>query len=94
VHDLIDHLQPETGRQLRIVATTRPSPIPLFAATAPVGPELVGNLQDAFRAAIDAVELKAERDMLLLADFVVPTREPYEALRKRAEAAAAYPDAW
>jgi len=94
VHDLIDRLQPETGKQLRVVATTRPSPIPLFVATAPIEPELVGKLQAAFRAAIHAEALKAERDMLLLADFVIPTREPYDALRQRAEAAESYPDAW
>jgi len=94
VHDLIDRLQPETGKQLRVVATTRPSPIPLFVATAPIEPELVGKLQAAFRAAMHAEELKAERDMLLLADFVIPTREPYDALRQRAEAAESYPDAW
>jgi ABC-type phosphate/phosphonate transport system substrate-binding protein len=94
VHDLIDRLQPETGKQLRVVATTRSSPIPLFVATAPIEPELVGKLQAAFRAAMHAEELKAERDMLLLADFVIPTREPYDALRQRAEAAESYPDAW
>ncbi|MBV8835062.1 MAG: PhnD/SsuA/transferrin family substrate-binding protein [Alphaproteobacteria bacterium] len=94
VHDLIDNLQPETGKQLRVVATTRASPIPLFVATAPIDPEQVRNLQDAFRAAIETDEMKAERDMLLLADFVVPQREPYEALRRRADAAERYPDTW
>lgn len=94
VHDLIDNLQPETGKQLRTVTTTRPSPIPLFVATAPIDPKQVRNLQEAFRAAIETDDLKAERDMLLLADFVIPLREPYEALRRRAEAAERYPDQW
>jgi len=94
VHDLIDNLEPETGRQLRVVATTRASPIPLFVATAPIDPKQVRNLQGAFRAAIETDELKPERDMLLLADFVIPQREPYDALRRRADAAASYPDAW
>ena len=39
-------------------------------------------------------ELKAERDMLLIADFVIPEQAPYQALRARAEAAAIYPDVW
>jgi len=94
VHDLIRNLQPATGAQLRTIATTRASPIPLFVATAPIGPDLVGKLQAAFKAAARADALEAERDMLLIADFVVPERAVYEALRARAEAAAAYPDAW
>ena len=94
VHDLIRNLQPATGAQLRTIATTRASPIPLFVATAPVGPDLVGKLQAAFKAAARADALKVERDMLLIADFVVPERAVYEALRARAEATAACPDVW
>jgi hypothetical protein len=55
---------------------------------------LVGKLQAAFASAMRAEELQPLRDTLLLADFVVPQREPYEALRRRAQAASAYPDAW
>lgn len=94
VLDLVRHLQPDTGARLRTIATTRASPIPLFVATAPMGADLVGNLQAAFRSATRAEDLKAERDMLLIADFVIPEREPYQALRARAEAAAVYPDVW
>jgi len=94
VLDLVRHLQPDTGAKLRTIATTRAAPIPLFVATAPIGADLVGNLQAAFRSAARAEDLKAERDMLLIADFVIPEREPYQALRARAEAAAAYPDVW
>jgi len=60
----------------------------------PIDPDLVGKLQAAFKAAARADALEAERDMLLIADFVVPERAVYEALRARAEAAAAYPDVW
>lgn len=94
VFDLVRHLQPATGAQLRTVATTRASPIPLFVATAPIGQDLVGKLQAAFMAAARAEELEAERDMLLIADFVIPEQAPYQALRARAEAAAIYPDVW
>jgi hypothetical protein len=66
----------------------------LFVTTAPIGPELVGKLQAAFLSAACADELKAERDMLLIADFVIPEQAPYQALRARAEAAAIYPDVW
>jgi ABC-type phosphate/phosphonate transport system substrate-binding protein len=94
VLDLIRHLQPDLGAQLRTIATTLASPIPLFIATAPVERELVGKLQGAFASAMRAEELQPLRDTLLLADFVVPRHEPYETLRERARAANAYPDAW
>jgi hypothetical protein len=51
-------------------------------------------LQDAFAAAMAAEELQSLRDMLLLADFVVPQRARYEILKARAQSASAYPDAW
>jgi hypothetical protein len=66
----------------------------LFVTRAPIGPDLVGKLQAAFLSAAGAEQLKAERDMLLIADFVIPERAAYEALRARAEAAAVYPDVW
>jgi hypothetical protein len=66
----------------------------LFVATAPIAADLVGKLQATLAAAARAEDLKAERDMLLIADFVVPEPAAYEALRVRAEAAAAYPDVW
>ena len=94
VLDLIRHLQPEVGAQLRTIATTPASPIPLFIATAPLDRDLVGKLQDAFASAMRTEELQPLRDTLLLADFVVPQHEPYEVLRARAQAASAYPDAW
>jgi hypothetical protein len=55
---------------------------------------LVGKLQAAFISAARADELKAERDMLLIADFVIPEHAAYEALCARAQAAAIYPDVW
>jgi ABC-type phosphate/phosphonate transport system substrate-binding protein len=94
VLDLIRHLQPDLAGQVRSIATTRESPIPLFVATGPVEQDLVRKLQDAFAAAMAAEELQSLRDMLLLADFVVPQRARYEILKARAQSASAYPDAW
>jgi len=94
VLDLIRHLQPDLAAQLRSIATTCESPIPLFVATGPVDQDLVRKLQDAFAAAMRAEELQSLRDTLLLADFVVPQREPYEMLKARSQSASAYPDAW
>ena len=79
---------------MRSIATTQESPIPLFIATGSIDPDLVRKLQDAFAAAMAAEELQSLRDTLLLADFVVPQREPYEILKARAQSANAYPDAW
>ena len=84
---LIDHRWPiQDHADIEFIATVR--------LTAPIAPDLVGKLQAAFMSAACADELKAERDMLLIADFVIPERAPYQALRARAEAAAIYPDVW
>ena len=94
VLDLVKHLRPEIAEQLRVIDTTPPSPIPLFIATAPIGAELAGKLQDAFVAAVTATELQPQRNALLLDGFVIPERDQYEPLRRRARAADAYPDVW
>lgn len=94
VLDLVRNLRPDLAAQLRVIETTRPSPIPLFIATAPLPPLLAGKLQAAFASAVMAEELQPQRDALLIADFVSPRNSDYVELRKRAEAASAYPDVW
>jgi hypothetical protein len=94
VLDLVKHLRPDIAAQLRVIETTRPSPIPLFIATAKLDPSLAGKLQAAFAAAVTAKELQSHRDALLIADFVTPHRSHYEELRERAQAASVYPDVW
>jgi ABC-type phosphate/phosphonate transport system substrate-binding protein len=95
VLDLVKNLRPDVAGQLRVIeTTTRPSPIPLFVATAKIDQSLAGKLQAAFAAVIVAEELKPQRDTLLIADFVTPHRSDYEELRERAKAASAYPGVW
>lgn len=94
VLDLVKHLRPDLARQLRVIETTRPSPIPLFIATADIDLPLAGKLQAAFASAVTAEELQPQRDALLIANFVTPRRSDYVELRERAEAASAYPDVW
>ena len=72
VHDLIRHTEPEYAAQVRIVATTDPTPMPPIIATAVLTDDDLLRLRAAFRGAIAAPELAAARAALLLADFVLP----------------------
>ncbi len=72
VHDLIRHSEPEYAAQVRIVATTAPTPMPPIVATAALSQDDLVRLRNAFKAAIAAPELAAARATLLLADFVAP----------------------
>jgi ABC-type phosphate/phosphonate transport system substrate-binding protein len=94
VLDLVNHLRPDLAAQLRVIETTRPSPIPLFIATAQIESSFVRKLQYAFAAAVAAEELRPERDALLIADFVAPRKSDYMELRDRAEMTRSYPDVW
>ena len=94
VHDLIRHTEPEYAAQVRVIATTDPTPMPAIIATASLPEGDVARLREAFRASIRAPELVAERAALLLADFVVPDATVYEMQRERAavvDAAANWP---
>jgi ABC-type phosphate/phosphonate transport system substrate-binding protein len=84
VHDLIRHTEPEYAAQVRIIATTDPTPMPAVIATAPMAPSEVTRMRDAFKAAIATAELAAEREALLLADFLVPDAAVYQVQRDRA----------
>ena len=84
VHDLIRHTEPEYAAQVRIIATTDPTPMPAIIATAPMAPPEVTRMRDAFKAAIATADLAAEREALLLADFLVPDATVYQVQRDRA----------
>ena len=71
-HDLIRHTEPDYAAQVRIVATTAPTPMPAIMASARLTDDELDRLRDAFKAAIAAADLAAARAALLLADFVVP----------------------
>jgi ABC-type phosphate/phosphonate transport system substrate-binding protein len=84
VHDLIRHTEPEYAAQVRIIAATDPTPMPAIIATAPIAETEVARMRDAFKAAIATAELAAEREALLLADFLVPDAAVYQVQRDRA----------
>lgn len=92
VHDLIRHTEPEYAAQVRIVATTDPTPMPAIIATASLPEDEVRRLRAAFKASITAAELAATRAALLLAEFVVPTASVYAIQRERAALVDATPD--
>ena len=93
-HDLMRANEPQLAARLRMVATTRPAPMPPFVATAPLPPEAVQNLQAAFAQASAMPDLQPLRDTLRLAKFVVPEPEDYETFHARSAASERYPDAW
>jgi ABC-type phosphate/phosphonate transport system substrate-binding protein len=93
-HDLIRHVEPEVGARLRTVEVTRPAPIPLFVATAPLTQEQVRDLREAFLQAARAEELRWVRDTLLLEDFAIPNEDEYRVFHERAARSDAYPDEW
>lgn len=93
VHDLIRHTEPEYAAQVRVVATTDPTPMPAIIATAPMADAEVARLRAAFKAAIAAPQLAAERAALLLADFLLPDAAVYRTQHDRAATVDAAP-AW
>jgi ABC-type phosphate/phosphonate transport system substrate-binding protein len=93
-HDLMRKAEPRLARELRTVATTAPTPIPMFVATAPLDEVLVQKLQDAFAQVAHADRLVALRDTLLLSKLAVPQTKDYETFHARSAASDRYPDAW
>ena len=93
-HDLFRHLEPEYAAKVRAIATTEPTPIPAFVATAPVGDALLARLRSSFAAAGAAPELGAVRSTLLLSGFAVPVASDYDLLRERYNALNAASEVW
>ena len=92
VHDLIRHTDPDCAAQVRIIETTDPTPMPAIIATAMLAAADLARLRQAFKAAILAPELAAERAALLLADFALPDPSVYAMQRERATVVDAAPD--
>jgi ABC-type phosphate/phosphonate transport system substrate-binding protein len=92
VHDLIRHTEPAFAAQVRIIATTDPTPMPAVIATASLSDDDVASLRDAFRASIVAPELAQARATLLLEDFALPDASVYRMQRERAVLVDAAPE--
>jgi ABC-type phosphate/phosphonate transport system substrate-binding protein len=85
VFDLIRAGDPQFASQVRIVATTDPTPMPPLVATASLSDQEVERLRSAFRHAHEAPALATSLKTLLIERFVVPELSAYDETRRRAE---------
>ena len=83
-HDLLRQHEPAIAAQLRVVASTRFTPIPALVA-APALPEAdARRLTDALLAVSDTAGLASVRNTLLLRGFAAVDAKDYDALRSDA----------
>jgi ABC-type phosphate/phosphonate transport system substrate-binding protein len=85
VWDLIRAGDPAFAAQVRVVASTDPTPMPPLIATAPLKPEEVERLREAFRQVHEERSLDEARGNLLVERFVVPELAVYNETKRRAE---------
>ena len=85
VFDLIRAGDPQFAAQVRIVASTDPTPIPPLVATAPLTQEQLLNVRKAFLEVHEEASLDKPRKALLVERFVVPDIRVYDETRRRAE---------
>lgn len=93
-HDLLTHHHPEYAAQVRVVASTDPTPIPGFVATSGLDAAVFRRLQQVFIAAGSSADLTAVRQQLLLEGFATPGPESYTMLRARRDALIEAPEVW
>lgn len=86
-HDLLRKHEPRLAARLRILATTTPTPIPPFVASAHVPEAIVRALREALLDAGDATELAATREALLIARFEPVSATDYGVLARLASEA-------
>jgi ABC-type phosphate/phosphonate transport system substrate-binding protein len=85
VYDLLCHSEPAFAEQVRIVASTDPTPMPCIIASPSLDALAVGRLREAFTACISEPSLENIRKTLLLADMIVPQPSVYRVQFERAE---------
>jgi len=93
-HDLIAHLEPECASRIRVIASTPPTAIPAFVATATLDDALLRKLRQAFADAGTASALEGVRRTLLLRGFAQPAAADYAVLRERHDALSEAPEVW
>ncbi|MEJ7669004.1 MAG: PhnD/SsuA/transferrin family substrate-binding protein [Casimicrobiaceae bacterium] len=86
-HDLLRHHEPAVASQLRVIATTPPTPIPPLIAAAGSDGAAVEALRAVLLAVADADALKTVRAALLLQGFAAVTASDYDVLTDNARAA-------
>jgi ABC-type phosphate/phosphonate transport system substrate-binding protein len=85
VWDLICAGDPDFAAQVRVIASTDPTPMPPLIATAALKPEEIARLRSAFRNAHNERSLDEARQALLVERFVVPDMRVYQETRNRAD---------
>jgi ABC-type phosphate/phosphonate transport system substrate-binding protein len=85
VFDLIRAGDPVAASQVRIIASTDPTPMPPLVATAPLKNDQVEGLRNAFLNLHKQSSLDEARKALLVERFVVPDISVYDETRRRAE---------
>jgi ABC-type phosphate/phosphonate transport system substrate-binding protein len=94
VWDLIRAGDPAFAAQVRVIASTDPTPMPPLIATGALKNEEIARLRDTFRKVHEEKLLDAARQALLVERFVVPELAVYDETRRRAhlvEKEAAWP---
>jgi len=94
VFDLIRAGDAEFAGQVRIVASTDPTPMPPIVATAALPDAAVQALRSAFLAVADEPALTGARAALLLDRFIVPDPSVYQVQRSRAAEVEASGEEW
>ena len=85
VHDLLKHSDPEFAGQVRVIATTDPTPMPPFVSTGNLPQATIERMRAAFLAVHEEPSLASAREALLLDRFIVPDASVYRVQRERAE---------
>ena len=83
-HDLLRQHEPAVAEQLRVVASTRFTPIPALVAASTVPEAEARRLMAALLAAAGAADLTPVRNALLLRGFAAVDANAYDALRRDA----------
>lgn len=94
VFDLIRAGDPAAASQVRVIASTDPTPMPPLVATAPLENDQVESLRKAFLNVHKQSSLDEARKALLVERFVVPDLSVYDETKRRArrvEAAEEWP---
>jgi ABC-type phosphate/phosphonate transport system substrate-binding protein len=94
VFDLIRAGDPAFASQVRIIASTDPTPMPPLVATAPLDGSQIEALRNAFLKVHQEPSLDKARKTLLVERFVVPDLGAYDETKRRAhlvEQAEAWP---
>lgn len=92
VWDLIRAGDPAFAAQVRLVATTEPTPMPPLIATAPLKAEEVERVRGSFKRVHEEKSLDDARKALLVERFVVPELSVYDETKRRAHVVEQLPE--